>query len=79
MRWSNSRSSDIRRARCGEAIFTAGSFGRAEGDVQAGLRSGNWGVYFGGERITGIMEKLKVLDGRFRVRAEKPGKVAEPA
>ena len=36
----------------GEAIFTAGSFGRAEGDVQAGLRSGNWGVYFGGERIT---------------------------
>jgi iron complex outermembrane recepter protein len=36
----------------GEAIFSAGSFGRAEGDVQAGLRSGNWGVYFGGERIT---------------------------
>lgn len=36
----------------GEAIFTAGSFGRAEGDVQAGLKSGNWGVYFGGERIT---------------------------
>lgn len=36
----------------GEAIFSAGSFGRVEGDVQAGLRSGNWGVYFGGERIT---------------------------
>ncbi|MBM3543288.1 MAG: TonB-dependent receptor [Alphaproteobacteria bacterium] len=35
-----------------ELIFSAGSFGRAEGDVQAGLRSGNWGVYFGGERIT---------------------------
>jgi iron complex outermembrane recepter protein len=36
----------------GEVVFSAGSFGRAEGDVQAGLRSGNWGVYFGGERIT---------------------------
>lgn len=36
----------------GEAIFSAGSFGRMEGDVQAGLQSGNWGVYFGGERIT---------------------------
>jgi iron complex outermembrane recepter protein len=36
----------------GEAIFSAGSFGRAEGNLQAGLQSGNWAAYFGGDLIT---------------------------
>lgn len=35
-----------------EVTFDAGSFGRYQGTVQAGLQSGNWGVYFGGERIS---------------------------
>jgi hypothetical protein len=34
-----------------EISFDAGSFGRVEGSAQAGMKSGNWGVYFGGERI----------------------------
>jgi iron complex outermembrane recepter protein len=34
-----------------EVNATGGSFGRAQGTVQAGLQSGHWGIYFGGERI----------------------------
>jgi iron complex outermembrane receptor protein len=34
-----------------EVSFDAGSFGRVEGSAQVGMKSGNWGVYFGGERI----------------------------
>ncbi len=34
-----------------EISFDAGSFGRVEGSAQVGMKSGNWGVYFGGERI----------------------------
>jgi outer membrane receptor protein involved in Fe transport len=34
-----------------EITFDAGSFGRVEGGAQVGMRSGNWGIYFGGERI----------------------------
>ncbi len=36
----------------GEITGAAGSFGRAQGSVQTGLKSGNWGIYFGGERIS---------------------------
>jgi outer membrane receptor protein involved in Fe transport len=35
-----------------EVTATGGSFGRAQGSVQVGVKSGNWGAYFGGERIS---------------------------
>jgi outer membrane receptor protein involved in Fe transport len=35
----------------GEIVGNAGSFGRVQGSAQAGIRSGNWGMYWGGERI----------------------------
>ena len=35
----------------GEIVFNAGSFGRVQGSAQAGVRAGNWGMYWGGERI----------------------------
>ena len=35
----------------GEIVFNAGSFGHVQGSAQAGVRSGNWGVYWGGEHI----------------------------
>lgn len=36
----------------GEITASGGSFGRAQGSAEAGVRSGNWAAYFGGERIT---------------------------
>jgi outer membrane receptor protein involved in Fe transport len=35
-----------------EVTGTGGSFGRAQGTAQVGVQAGNWGMYFGGERIT---------------------------
>ena len=35
----------------GEIVFNAGSFGRVQGSAQAGVKAGNWGMYWGGERI----------------------------
>ena len=35
----------------GEIVGNFGSFGRAQGGAQAGVKAGNWGMYWGGERI----------------------------
>jgi hypothetical protein len=55
-----------------EIVFNAGSFGRVEGSAQAGVKSGNWGAYFGGERIEDNGGQADIFTRRGRDRRQQP-------